>query len=636
MNSFLRSVLLVLLILSTFSPDLFGQIREENPIGRNPIGTSNQIDTTDSGILPLDTPATMSYVLQVEPDRIHSIVDSFLWEDNRHHPLAFYESHLGNFGSPVRALIPIRKSFPGFRTGWDQYDPYYVTADSFRYYHQDVPVMKARFSQAGQSDTYFNLDFGRSFARGLSLSLVYNRINQVTERPPSWAFAHQQQRNTTFGIGVWHDALNGRYDAFYNFLSNGAFGLENGGVAAPELIGDTGVNNIVVPVYRLQAETSHKHRTFFTKQIFHLLPDTTSLGIDVWMQAHYETGLYKFSDPDTSGALQFYGSEFFVDPRGMRQYTFTKESQVSGGIALPWTAARSTVQASLRYRSIVLEQEPDARKINELFFDGTGEFQWIEPLKLRGKFSLGLGQAKGTFSFQADGALQTGLIGAFEGFYSIVKRHPYTVESRLRINQQIIYNTGFNDPVYHQIGISWNWQKQLLRAGVNWFVFDNYIYFNEEKKTAQITESFSLRQLFAEKTFDFRWIGIKGNFIWQPDARRELAMPDLIYTAGLYGRMKIFKKRLAVMPGVDLTYHDQFAGVDYFPATGRYHLTGGPDIPNYMRIDAVIGIHINFLKAFLRMEDVVGLWDKRVLYQADFYPHYPGYLRIGVSTGFYN
>lgn len=630
MNSFFTSCILVLLVSLTNLPDAFCQTREENPIGRNPIGTSNQIDTTESGILPLDTPATMAYVLQIEPDKIHTVLDSFFWEDNRHHPLDFYQSHLGNFGSPSRDLIPLRKSFPGFKTGWDQYDSYYINADSFRYYHQNVPVLKARFSQAGQEDTYFNLVFGRSFARGLSLSLEYNRINQVGE------FAHQRQRNTTFGIGVWHDASNGRYDAFYNYLSNGAIGQENGGIAVPALIGQENVPNEIVPVFRINAETTHKHRTFFTKQIYHLLPDTSSLGIDVWMQAHFDTGLYKYSDPDTAGALQYYGPEFFVDPRGVRQYTYTKESQVSGGIAIPWTAARSRIQSSLRYRSVSLEQEPDDRKINELYLDASGEFHWIEPVRLKGKLSVGLGQAKGTFGFQADGAVQTGFLGALEGYYSIVKRHPYTIESRLRINQQIVYNTSFADPVFHQFGASWNWSKQLLRAGINWFVFDNYIYFNENRMPAQITESFSLRQLFAEKTFDFRWIGIKGNFIWQPDARRELAMPDLIYTASLYGRTKIFKKKLVVMPGVDLTYHDQFAGVGYFPAVGHYYLNGGPDIPDYFRVDAVVGIHINFLKVFVRMEDVVGLWEKRVLYQADYYPHYPGYFRIGISTGFYN
>ena len=97
------------------------------------------------------------------------------------------------------------------------------------------------------------------------------------------------------------------------------------------------------------------------------------------------------------------------------------------------------------------------------------------------------------------------------------------------------------------------------------------------------------------------------------------------------------------MPGLDFTYHDGFRGVSYFPVTGRYHLTDGAGIPDYFRVDAALGVHINFLKAFVRMDDLIaltGIWqeevNKRVLYQADFYPHYRGYFRIGIQAGFFN
>ena len=36
------------------------------------------------------------------------------------------------------------------------------------------------------------------------------------------------------------------------------------------------------------------------------------------------------------------------------------------------------------------------------------------------------------------------------------------------------------------------------------------------------------------------------------------------------------------------------------------------------------------------MEDFVGLFKKRVLYQAEIYPHYRGYFRIGLEASFFN
>ena len=167
-------------------------------------------------------------------------------------------------------------------------------------------------------------------------------------------------------------------------------------------------------------------------------------------------------------------------------------------------------------------------------------------------------------------------------------------------------------------------------------VYDNFIFFDSLRMPTQINESFSLRKFRVKKNFDFNWIGANADIIWQPDPRYELAIPQLLYSAGVYGRLKLFKRKLTVMPGIDISYHDDFPGVSYFPVTGRYHLRQVGEIPEYLRLDAAIAVHINFLKAFIRAEDLVGLWKERVLYQADYYPHFPGYIRIGLETGFYN
>lgn len=627
MNTALRIFTSTVVICIAFSASLKAQIRD---LGQNALGSSEIKDTLDSGILPLDTPVVMKYVRIGDPDVTYSFRDTFTWEDTKHYPLRFDQAHLGNYGSATRSLAPTQSSVIGFSTGWDQYDPYYLQVDSFKYYSQDVPVTKVKYSQAGQEDTYVSLRFGRSFARGVNLSLSYDRINQIGE------FAHQRQKNTAFGIGVWYNAPSGKYDAFYNYLSNAAISEENGGISEPDLIGDPVVPNLKVPVYLLNALTTHKHRSFDTKQIFHLIKDSSAPGFDVWMNTNFSTGLYKFADdpPDTLPA--YYGAEYRFDQRGIRQFTFEKDFEISAGISLPWTAARSMIQSSLRYRLISLDQEPQSRNIKELFWEASGDFQWIKALELKGRMSLGLGQANGSFLFKAEGLLNTGLVGKFSGYWSIVARKPYMIESTFFVNQTSVYQYHFNNPFTNDVGVEWNWEKQKLRARVNWLVFDNYIYFDALRHPAQITSSFSLRRFSIDKEFDFTRIGLKINLIWQPDSKEELAIPDLIYTAGLYGRINLFARKVTVMPGIDVTSHDGYHGLSYYPVNGRYHLTDGPSIPDYFRVDAVIGMKIKFLKAFVRMEDLAGLWKSRVLYQADYYPHYPGYFRIGIEAGFFN
>jgi hypothetical protein len=107
-------------------------------------------------------------------------------------------------------------------------------------------------------------------------------------------------------------------------------------------------------------------------------------------------------------------------------------------------------------------------------------------------------------------------------------------------------------------------------------------------------------------------------------------------SASVFGRVRLFDKRLMVMPGVDFTYYSEYAGSSYFPVNGVYHLTNQASIPDYFRVDAGLGLNINFIKAYFRMEDIAGLFEDRALYQADFYPHYRAYFRFGLTVEFFN
>ncbi len=625
------SSLLFALLLLYLPGAGFAQVQREDD--NSTIGSTRQ-DSVPDGLMPLDTPVPMTYVLILDPDRNYIFADTFAWEDNKHYPLGYTDAHLGNYGSATRTLTPTGSSPIGFSTGWFQYEPYYLHEETFRYYNQEVPVSKIKYSQAGQEDTYLDLDFGRSFAKGFNLSIAYRRINQVGE------FNHQRQKDTGFSIGVWHDAPSGKYDAFYNYLNNAAVTQENGGVSEPDSIGSDNFPDASIPIYLTSndntAITTHKHRTFLTKQILHLTADSSQFGIDIWLKEQFSASIYKYADEDAQLAPEYYGPEYLFDDRGIRQYTYERENQLSMGVSLPWKTAHSTLHSSLRYRSIALEQEPMKRHINELYVDLAGDFNWVEPLTLSGQLSLGLGQADGAFSFQANADLATGILGHVVGDWSIMARNPYMVESQLYVNQQLVYQTSLRNPFINEIGLAWKWEEQKFEAGIKWLVFDNYIYFDTSSFPVQLDGSFSLRRFFISKAFDFKWLGLKGNFFWQPNPPKELAIPDLGYSASMYGRINLFKKKVQFMPGVDVMYHDGFEGITYFPVNGSYHLTGGPTIGDYFRLDVAIGLQIKFLKIFARMEDFAGLFKDRALYDANYYPHYRGYFRIGVEAGFFN
>ena len=602
----------------------WAQVRE----GPESLGSSRQ-DSVPDGTMPLDTPVMMAYV-QMDDPTVRYQADSLGWDDMKHEAIPFTDAHLGNRGSATRSLIAANYNPIGYQYGLFQYHRYFHQDTTMRFYNQATPVLLARYSQAGQLNTHLQLDFGRRFDSGISLSLQYNRINQQGE------FLHQHQKNTSFALGVHHDAPNQRYDAFYCLVSNAAISEENGGIVSIDDIDSSRFTDETIPVRIENGLSSHKYRSFVTKQILHLTGDSASLGFDIWVKAAYHTALFKYVDEEASLETDYYPASLLFDDRGIRQYTFDRSMEGTVGIALPWMKAHSTVSASLRYRNIRINQEPEQRTRNELYLEGEADFNWIEPLLLSGKLSLGLGQADGNYAFEAKGRLTLGNVGALIGRWSVVSRKPYGVESKLYVNQQLIYAYDYHNPFRNDIEIRFINDRYLLDAGIRWSVFDNYIYFDSEANPRQVSGSLSLQQFFVEKEFDLRWIGLIVKGIWQPDVPAILALPSTLAEISLYGRINMFKRRLAVVPGVDVTYFTEYDGVSYFPVNGVYHLLEGQQIPAYTRIDAGIGIRIKFLKLFFRMEDVVGLFEDRPLYQAHLFPHYQGNFRIGVTAGFFN
>ena len=125
----------------------------------------------------------------------------------------------------------------------------------------------------------------------------------------------------------------------------------------------------------------------------------------------------------------------------------------------------STVSGSILYHVITLDQEPEKRNLNELYFESQGEFQWVEPLRLKGNLSIGLGKATSNYSFSASAELNTSILGVLNGHWRIQSRQPYLFESKLFVSQIQVYSNSFRNPFSSEIGVEWDFPKQDLKAG---------------------------------------------------------------------------------------------------------------------------------------------------------------------------
>ena len=127
------------------------------------------------------------------------------------------------------------------------------------------------------------------------------------------------------------------------------------------------------------------------------------------------------------------------------------------------------------------------------------------------------------------------------------------VESALYVNQQLVYQTDFLNPFTSEIGVTWDLRNKSCRpVSSGWcltiiFISIQLLFLNKWMVLFRcVVFSFP-------KEFDFKKIGLKGSIFWQPDSPEELAVPELWYSASLYGRIKIFDRKVVLMPGIDIT-----------------------------------------------------------------------------------
>src|SRR5690606_20362900 len=129
----------------------------------------------------------------------------------------------------------------------------------------------------------------------------------------------------------------------------------------------------------------------------------------------------------------------------------------------------------------------------------------------------------------AEGVLNTKVIGEFSGNWKIQNRRASMIESAVFINEIPVYRNDLKNPFTQEISVWWGWKKQSLKGGVEWLLFNNYIYFDSLRMSQQVEQLISLQRFSVRKNFDFRVIGLGGSAIWQPNPDARLAIPDFIF-----------------------------------------------------------------------------------------------------------
>ncbi|MCB0677133.1 MAG: hypothetical protein KDC30_10615 [Saprospiraceae bacterium] len=591
------------------------------------------------------------YVLYAElPEQEYDFPDTLLGRDiTQYDPIRlgpFDRGHLGNLGSPsYRLIFTPGNPTMGFHLGYDGFDLYRVYADQLAFYRLQQAMTKAYFSQGPtQENTYFQLQFGRSFANQTQLALDYRRINN------EGALFHQRALDNALAVGLRHESAGKRYQFFATFATNSTELQENGGITA-EPTNSQGQVILVSPL-TISVELESPETRYATRELLwtHYLnlrtaQDTTGenrRALTVGHRLNYRTDVYKFYDDQPAADSSFYGN-FQVDSRGIRHYvehrrlenrfelkTFTMAPTDSTGVRRP----RDLLSVGLLHQWHWLQQEPVDSTFQAVFLTGRMILQPVPRVRLEAYAHYGVLGNLGDYRLEGKLWLDLKKVGQWR-FQAISQlQSPSLLEQRLYLTQELFWENDFKKTLETTLAAALLLPDWGIEVEGRYNLIANYLYFDSLGVARQSGTAISIPQLVARAQLHLGVLHFENELTLQRPSGDLLRLPSLYSRHSLYLEGRIFRQVMLARLGFDLRLHSDFLLPGYQPIFSQYTLQEEQSTGWQPLVDAFFAFKVKKFRFFLRVENLAPLLTTRYYYLAAGYPIAQTGVRFGLSWQF--
>lgn len=620
--------------------------------------TSSSRDTTFSGTQQEDSNTIdtfgVYYVSQAYPAFTKPYQDTALtryshqYDPTRLSTVDF--AHLGHLGSAMYPLLYTPEQHRGFHIGLDAFNPYLKNGNDLPFY-----IVKKAFSELGfvlgseQADESVYAKFGKNFAKGISLSLDYNRISQLGRLSQ---YNRQNTRNTNLVTGLRFHRPNTPYDGFFTFSANTIEQEDNGGVyiePKAEDIGNGATFSLSSGAIMLSdAQTRHQYRTWGYTQYYQLRKikrdsSRSTTNKRIYKIAHdfrYSRDKYKFSSTQTASDTFFrqWFSGFDIDERGYRSYVtdysisnqfriITHSAQKKG--YRPSIFTGDYLSLGIIHQRHNLQMEPSDTLINNLFLTG----EWILPIKDRFRLEamahLGLWDNVGDYKLSGHLKINLRKAGLLSAGVNSQLTAPSWLQSQFYITQKIVWKNDFKKSLTNSLQGSYELPKYNFKAKAVYRLLHNHIYYDTLGFPQQVEAPISILSLVLTKDFKLGKFHLNNTLVWQSSSSDLLPVPQWFGKHSLFFGSK-FRKMLFQL-GVDVRYLDKYKAYYYNPLTGNFQLQNRQTLDFYPNLDAWFSFKITSFRFFVKYENMTRLLGRdSFFYTTAFYPFPNEGMRLGI------
>ncbi len=577
---------------------------------------------------------------------------------------------LGNFGAAARSIIfkPLLKA--GFDPGFHAYDIYRFKPEDTRFYQTTRPFTEMGYMLGSKLEQMINIIHTQNVNPDFNLAFQYRLINSPGN------LQNQNSSHNNIRLNGVYQSKNKRYTAYAIFTFNKLRASENGGIQNDNDLNKNGLNDRFELATRiggsarpirnpfstnintgnLYNETSflYRHQYDVGQKDSIILNDSTTIRlfyprIRFQHSLHFTKHRFEFHDNSTdvnkdSNYFNFFNFRIINAPFYRDEWRdITNEFSI---ISFPEKknlnqffkvgAALQNLQGSFgnvvynyynisvlsEYRNRTRNQKWDLEAKGQLYLNGLNTGDYSAEISLKRLLSKKLGFLQAGFQ---NVNRTPSYVFRFESNYPVLTQTTLSKENTTRIYGQLE-----NDV------------RNFTLAG-EYFLVNNYTYFNNFFTATQYSRLFNLLHLSAEKKFRIskKWNIYTALHLQQTSGNPPVNVP-LFFTNSRIAHETTPFKNLVLSYGLEFRYHSPYKADNYSPFVGQFFFQDTATISNRPDINAFFNFRIKSFKAFVRAENLNSLRNNNGIgftksnFSAVHYPNPAFWFRLGIVWTFVN
>jgi len=593
-------------------------------------GSSSMQRDTGKHTHDLDT-ITITYRLLGEPTDFR--LDSSVADFNAAY-LSVPASYMfmGNSGAPARNILFTPRMKAGFDAGFHNFDVYGYNHDNARIYNTTKPYSELRYLVGSQQEQQIGVMHTQNRTDRFNFGFEYNKIYA-----PGY-FRSQATNHDRYRITARYHSKNKRYNAYVSYYYNKFNNGENGGLRVADSVLDnprysnrktidvnlgnyaattSGLFSTTLPVKTTLRQSGFKFVNQYDwgkGDTVHVNDTTDYYKFDPVFRIQYTPTVdasaqaYLDGQPDTLFYTRKYGWAFDGDTIRTKHDWRTISNDfsliqfpirgnqghfISAGAAIE-SIKGTFLDADISFSNVVLHGEYRNKTRNQ---------KW--DLQAKGQFYLA-GQNSGDYNIT--GMLSRYLnesLGNVHLLFSNTNREPSYVYKYFSSTNDSWYNSNLGKENVTMLQFSADNKKYSYNLAVNYYIMENYTYFQNYYTSVQAPALFNLLQVVFSKHFRLKHYHWYADFAFQQihgDGR--INVPS-IWTRHRFTFENRLFNNLNLVTGIEAKYNTSYYADDYSPVNGQFVYQNTQRIKYYAPdLAAFVHFRIKSLSAFIRGENL--------------------------------